>query len=140
MDATRVMSGTWGQVWVDGTLWAEINGFQAKISKNKSDINLCGQMAVDQKVTSTKGTGSISLNKVYTRLSDDGDSIARGHDRRVTIVCRLNDPDAFGAEGCALSNCSFDDETIFDFKAGSAGSTTCPFTFTNREWLDQVTA
>ncbi|MDE6588951.1 MAG: phage tail tube protein, partial [Oscillospiraceae bacterium] len=47
--ANRVMSGTWGQVWVDGVLWAELSGFQAKFAYNKSAVNICGRMAEDSK-------------------------------------------------------------------------------------------
>lgn len=61
--ANRVMAGTWGQVWVDNELWAELSGFQAKFTYNKSPVNICGAMAEDSKVTSVKGTGSIEVAK-----------------------------------------------------------------------------
>lgn len=135
----RVISGTWGQVWVDGELWAELSAAQAKYSYNKSDVNVCGQMETDTKVTAVKGTGSITVNKVYTRNISRSDQLVVGKDVRATIVMALADPDAYGAERVALYNCSFDDETIMDFTAGSPGKTTHPFTFTKREWLDRIT-
>ena len=135
---SRVMSGTFGQVWVDGELWAELNGFQAKYSYNKSEIAMCGEQTVGTKVCNVKGTGSISIHKVYTRNINRTDAILEGHDVRATIVAELNDPDAFGAERVALYNVSFDDETIMDLEAGKPGTTTHPFTFSRREWLDQV--
>lgn len=138
MNGNRVMSGTWGQVWVDGELWAELNGFQAKYAYNKETVHLCGDMVEDSKVTSVKGTGSISVHKVYTRNITRSDSLVKGIDVRATIVAQLDDPDAFGAERVALYDVSFDDETIMDFTAGSAGKTTHPFTFRRREWLDVV--
>lgn len=134
----RVMSGTWGQVWVDGELWAELSAFQAKFSFTKEDVALCGQMAVGSKVTGVKGTGSITVHKVYTRNIRRADQLMEGRDVRATIVAKLADPDAFGAERVALYNVSFDDETIMDFSAGKTGQTTHPFTFTRREWLDVV--
>lgn len=137
---SRVMSGTWGQVWVDGELWVELESFQAKYSKNKSDIALCGEMVVGTKVTSVKGTGSISAHKVYTRNPAQIDAILEGRDVRCTIVGKLDDPDAFGAERVALYDVSFDDETLMDFAAGNPGKVTYPFTFGRREWLDTVTA
>ncbi|HIT31683.1 MAG TPA: phage tail tube protein [Candidatus Enterenecus stercoripullorum] len=136
----RVMSGTWGQVWVDGELWAELSAFQAKYTYNKTDINMCGEMTVGSKVTNVKGTGSITVHKVYTRNHSRSDQILAGRDVRATIVGKLDDPDAYGAERVALYNVSFDDETIMDFTAGSPGSTTHPFTFSRREWLDTVSA
>ncbi len=140
MEDSRVMSGTWGQVWVDGELWVELDGFQAKYSKNKSDINMCGNMVVGTKVTSVKGTGSLSAHKVYTRNTAQIDALLEGRDVRCTIVGKLADPDAYGAERVALYDVSFDDETIMDFQAGNPGKVSYPFTFGRREWLDKVEA
>lgn len=136
--ANRVVSGTWGQVWVDNELWAELSGFQAKFSYNKSAVSMCGVMAEDAKVTSVKGTGSITANKVYTRNISRTDALLQGRDVRATIVGALADPDAYGAERVALYNVSFDDETIMDFQSGQVVKSTHPFTFTGREWLDVI--
>lgn len=136
--ANRVMSGTWGQVWVDGEVWAELSAAQAKFTYNKSPVSICGSMAEDAKVTSVKGTGSITVSKVFTRNNTQADSLLEGRDVRATIVMKLDDPDAFGAERVALYNVSFGDETIMDFSHGQMGKTTHPFTFTRREWLDVV--
>ncbi|MBQ9733626.1 MAG: phage tail tube protein [Clostridia bacterium] len=136
----RVMSGTWGQVWVDGELWAELSAFQAKYSYTKESVSMCGEMVEDSKITSVKGTGSITILKVYTRNNDRADSIIKGKDVRATIVGKLDDPDAYGAERVALYDVSFDDETIMDFTSGTTGKVTMPFTFRRREWLDTVAA
>ena len=95
-------------------------------------------MTVGSKVTSVKGTGSLVVHKVYTRNIDRTDQILAGKDVRATLVMKLADPDAFGAERVALYDVSFDDETIMDFTAGQPGKTTHPFTFGKREWLDRV--
>ena len=134
----RVMSGTFGQVWVNGELWAELDGFQAKYAYNKEEIQMCGNMVTGTKITSVKGTGSLSVKKVYTRNHTRADSVVNGVDERAVIVAKLDDPDAFGAERVALYDVSFDDETIMDFSAGSTAKTSFPFTFGRREWLDTV--
>lgn len=138
MDAYRIMNGTHGKVWVDGEVWAELTGFQAKLQKNKSTINLCGQMASDTKITGVTITGSITIAKVYTRQGSDGDAALQGHDIRKTIVAELADPDAFGAERVAFYGVSLDDETIMDFATNREGTVTVPFTATSRQWLDKV--
>ena len=69
--AARVMNGTWGQIWEDGTEIAEVSAFQVKVSKNFDTINICGQMAEDRKLTGVKITGSMTLHKVYSRGADD---------------------------------------------------------------------
>ena len=68
--AKRVISGTWGEVWIDGELVAECTACQAKYTYNKETVPMCGQMANDKKVVSVDGTGSITLNKVYSRMQE----------------------------------------------------------------------
>lgn len=139
--AKRVVSGTWGEVWLDGDKVSECYGLQAKASFNKEDIALCGQMASDKKVTSIDCTGSLRLHKVTSRMAQAiGENIRNGRDVRFTIVSKLRDPDAYGAERVVLRNVSFDDLTLADWEAKSVGKVECPFTFTDYEFLDVIEA
>ena len=137
--AKRVISGTWGEVWLEGDKVSECYGLQAKVSFNKEDIALCGQMASDKKVTSIECTGSLRMHKVTSRMAlAIGENIRNGMDVRFTIVSKLKDPDAYGAERVVLSNVSFDDLTLADWEAKSVGKVECPFTFTDYEFLDEI--
>ena len=137
--AKRVISGTWGEVWLDGDKVSECYGLQAKVSFNKEDVALCGQMASDKKVTSIECTGSLRMHKVTSRMAlAIGENIRNGKDVRFTIVSKLKDPDACGAERVVLSNVSFDDLTLADWEAKSVGKVECPFTFTDYEFLDEI--
>ena len=138
MPGNRVINGTWGEVWVNGEKWLELSAGQAKYNYNKTDVNICGQMAVDTKVTGVKGTGSITVHHVFTRNYDRSEQLLGGIDERAIIVMKLADPDSYGAERVALYNVSFDDETLMDFRAGNVVDKTYPFTFTGREWLDLI--
>lgn len=139
--AKRVVSGTWGEVWLDDDKVSECYGLQAKASFNKEDIALCGQMASDKKVTSIDCTGSLRLHKVTSRMAQAiGENIRNGRDVRFTIVSKLKDPDAYGAERVVLRNVSFDDLTLADWEAKSVGKVECPFTFTDYEFLDVIEA
>lgn len=137
--AKRVISGTWGQAWLDGTLVAETYGLQAKVSYNKEEINICGQMGVDSKVKSYKGTGSLRMHKVYSSMAKlIGDKSRNGEDVRFTIISKLKDPDSYGTERVTIKNVSFDDLTLADWEANTVGKVECPFTFTDYEYLDQI--
>lgn len=139
--AKRVMSGTWGEVWLDSDYVAEAYGFQAKVSFNKSDVAMCRQMATDSKVTSVKMTGSIRMHKVNSRMAlRIGQEIRNGKDLRFTIISKLDDPDAYGAERVVLKNVSMDDLTLADWEAGTNGTIEAPFTFTDYDFLDSVEA
>ena len=140
-NAKRVMSGTWGEVWLDGDKVAEAYGLQLKVSYNKEDVKMCGQMAVDSKVTSVKMTGSLKMHKVNSRMAlKIGSEIRNGKDLRFTIISKLDDPDAYGAERIAVKNVSMDDLTLADWEAGVNGTIEAPFTFTDYNFLDTVNA
>ena len=137
--ANRVMSGTWGELWLDGEKFADVYKFQAKRTANKEKIALCGQMATDTKTMSTEGTGSLGIYKTTSYMNIKvGDALEKGQDPRFTLMGKLNDPDAYGAERVAIYNVSFDDETVADWEAGNIGKMECPFTWTSREFLDKV--
>ena len=57
---------------------------------------------------------------------------------RRSLVAKLADPDAYGAERVAVYGMNYDEQTLMDFAAGKAGSTTVPFQATGYEYLDQV--
>lgn len=141
MYGNRIMSGTWGEVWLDGDYVSECYGLQAKASFTKEDVNICGQMAVDKKVTAISYTGSLKLHKVNSRMAIAiGDKIKKGKDIRFTIISKLDDPDAYAAERVVLKNVSFDDVTLADWEVAKKGSIEAPFTFTDYEFLDKVEA
>ncbi len=141
MFGNETMNGTFGQVWLDGELIAECYGLQAKGSFTKEDVNICGKMAVDKKVTGISYTGSLKLHKVNSRMAIAvGEKIRSGSDPRFTIISKLADPDAAGAERIAIKNVSFDDVTLADWEAAKKGSIEAPFTFTDFEFLDKVVA
>jgi hypothetical protein len=133
------MSGTWGEVWLDGDYVSEAFGLQAKASFTKEDVNICGQMAVDKKVTSISYTGSAKLHKVNSRMVlAIGDMVKEGKDIRFTIISKLADPDAYGSERVVLRNVSFDDVTLADWEVAKMGTIEAPFTFTDYEFMDKV--
>lgn len=140
-NTARVMSGTWGEVWLDNEYVAEAYKFQAKIGYNKEEIAVCGKMGVDVKVTSYKGTGSLGMHKVNSRMARKiGEAIRNGRDIRFTLISKLDDPDSYGSERVAIYNVSFDDLTLVDWEAKTPGKIESPFTFTDYEFLDMVDA
>lgn len=136
--AARVMNGTFGSLWEDGVEIAEVSAFQVKVAKNFDTLNICGQMAEDRKLIGVKITGSMTLHKVYSRGADDIKAAVAGHDLRKSLVGKLADPDAYGAERVAVYGVSYDEQTVMDWEAGKAGSATIAFQATGIEYLDKV--
>lgn len=136
--AKRILNGTFGEVWADGEKVAEVIAFQSKVSKKKETINLCGQFMDDSKATNASGAGSITMYKVDSGFAQRQGDLQNGVDRRFTVISKLKDPDAWGAERVALYNVSFDDLTLADWQAATVGKVTAPFTFSRYELLDLI--
>ena len=137
--ASRVISGTHGQAWMNGELCGETLGLQAKVAVNKQEVPMCGQFMVDSKIMSAKGTGSIRFHKVNSRMAlAMSDNLKAGKDTRVKLVSLLDDPDGYGAERVVIYDASFDDLTLADWELASKGQIECPFTFTRWDFLDTI--
>lgn len=136
--AKRTISGTWGEVWLDGEKVAECTGCQLKVAKNKETVNLCGQFMTDSKAHSGSGTGSLTLYHVDSGFAQKQSGLQTGVDRRFTVISKLRDPDSYGAERVAVYNVSFDDLTLADWAAAAVGKVTAPFTFSRYEYLDMI--
>lgn len=136
--AKRVINGTFGELWKDGILVAETTACQAKVAKTKTSVVLCGQFMEDSKATGAKGTGSLTMHKVDSSWVREMMEVQTGVDRRHTLITALKDPDSWGTERISLSNVSFDDVTVADWKAATLGSVTVPFTFTGYKLMDAI--
>lgn len=136
--AKRVISGLYGEVWMDGEKIAECTACQGKVNKDKETVVLCGQFMADKKAVSASGTGSLTLHKVDSGFLIKQKDVQDGVDCRYTVVSKLQDPDAYGAERVAFYNVSFDDLTLADWTAAKLGEVTTPFTFTRYELLDII--
>ncbi|MCB2300933.1 phage tail tube protein [Clostridium tagluense] len=139
MEARRIISGTWGECWLDTDKVAECHGIQAKVEFKKEDIKICGSMGDDTKTVSFKCKGSMKLYKVNSRMAKKiGDEVRQGKDARYTIISKLADPDSFGSEKIVLKGVSFDDLTLMNWEAGKNGDIEVPFTFSDYEYLDMI--
>ena len=113
---------------------------QAKVEYNKEEIKQCGMFFTDSKIVGCKGTGSLTLYKVNTRMGQKLAALASAQqDVRFTVISKLADPDAYGAERVSLDGVQFDDLTLFDWEAQTPGEVEVPFIFTGYEYLDQIT-
>lgn len=137
--AENIINGTFGEVWLDGEKVAEAFGLEAKIELEKEEISICGQLGVDTKLMGYKGTGSIKMHKMNSRMMNKlSDSIQKGINPRLQILSALADPAAKGAERILIKDAAFDDLTLAAWEAKAKGELECPFTFSNWELIDTI--
>lgn len=138
-DASRVINGSFGEVWVDGDYMAEATGLEAKVSLDKQEVNQTGTLEKGYKVTGIDGKGTLKMNKVTSYfIRKISDNLKAGKTTTATIMSNLEDPDAFGAERVQLNGCVFDELTLINWEAKKLGEESIPFTFTSWEILDSI--
>lgn len=138
-EACRVINGSFGEVWVDGTYMAESTGLEAKVSLDKQEVNQTGTLEKGYKVTGVDGKGTLKMNKVTSYfIKKLSDNLKAGKTTTATIISNLDDPDAFGAERVQLNGCVFDELTLINWEAKKLGEESIPFTFSSWDILDAI--
>ncbi|MCC0646181.1 MULTISPECIES: phage tail tube protein [unclassified Clostridioides] len=139
METNRIISGTFGECWIDNRQLTSVKGLEAKIEIEKEEVKICGQVMVGQKFMGASGKGSITLFKLSSLFGEYIESMLNeGKAFRFTIISKLQDPDSYGAERIALYGCMFDDLTLADWEAGKMGEIEVPFTFEGFKYLDKI--
>ena len=92
----KTLSGTWGELWVDGERVAEFSKVSLKVTANREDVQI--DLDVDSKMTGLKGELSVTVKKVYTRYNAVFENWKKGIDQRSQIITKLADPDAVGGQ------------------------------------------
>ncbi|WP_044502807.1 phage tail tube protein [Megasphaera massiliensis] len=137
MKAEQVMSGTQGELWIDGQYMAEVTAFKAEIKLVKEEVNQVKKVFKQYKITGAEATGNVKLNHVSSFFAVKmADNIKNGKQTVCTIVSKVDDPDAIGAERVVIRDATFDKLTLADWQAKKLVEDDYDFTFTDFELLD----
>lgn len=74
----KTLSGTWGELWINGEKIFEFSKIEMKVTANREDVQL--GIDVDSKITGLKGEGSYTVKKVYTRAKEILENWKKGMD------------------------------------------------------------
>ena len=96
VQGNKTLSGTWGELWVDGEKVWEMSKVEAKVTANREDVQL--GLDVDSKMTGLKGEFTIVVKKVYSRYVTVFENWKKGIDQRCQLITKLADPDAVGEQ------------------------------------------
>lgn len=66
----KTLSGTWGELWIDGEKIFEFSKIELKVTANREDVQI--GIDVDSKITGLKGEGSYTVKGLYQGKSDPG--------------------------------------------------------------------
>ena len=133
-NAQQVMSGTQGEIWIDGKYMAEVTAFNAEVKLVKEEVNQVKTMFKQYKITGCEGTGNVKMNHVSSYFINlMADNIRNARQTVVTIRVKLDDPDAVGREEVIIRDATFDKLTLMDWEAKKLTGDDYDFTFTDFE-------
>ncbi|MFS0841167.1 phage tail tube protein [Paenibacillus sp. 1P03SA] len=143
LDASRIMNGSFGTVIdANGNWLTNVKSAEATVEINKEEVNRAGTRWVGHKVTSLKGSGTVTGYRVTTELIEAIGSIA--NDKKGAYVTeirmKLDDPEAFGAMSVRLKGVQFDQIPLMKYELNSLVEEELPFTFAEYELMDKVKA
>lgn len=142
-NASNVINGTYGEVWLDDMYMAQTTGLEAKTSVKKTDVNMVGRLSPGKKVTGIENKGTLKMNHVTSELKIKvAEYIKQGKTPYFTLISKLADPDAVRnqAERVKLTGLTFDEVTLVDFENGKLGEELYPFEYEDFEFLDTIQA
>lgn len=138
-NASQVMSGTQGEIWIDGQYMAEVTAFKAEIKLVKEEVNQVKRMFKQYKVTGCEGSGNVKMNHVSSYFIElMSENIKNARQTTCTIIAKLDDPDAVGSERIVIRDATFDKLTLMDWEAKKLASDDYDFTFTDFDILDKA--
>ena len=140
LDATRTINGSYGEVWHEGVWLTNVQSAEATVEIDKEEIKRSGTRWVGHKVTSLTGSGTISGYKITSEFIQLIGSVAtdKGKPYVTSIILKLADPEAYGAERVMLKGVQFDQIPLGKFEVGSLVEEELPFTFSGYDLLDKI--
>lgn len=138
-DAQQVMSGTQGEMWIDDEYMAQVTSFKAEVNLIKEEVHQVKRMGKQYKITGWEGKGNVKMNHMSSYFINlMAENIKNAHQTIVTIVAKLDDPDAIGSERVVIRDATFDKLTLMDWQAKKLTEDDYDFTFTDFEILDSA--
>lgn len=129
----RVLAGTHGKIWIDNVEVASMTEVSISIDVDREDIQWgLGKYA---KMVGMTGSGSITLDKVYSSIAKYHKSLAAGQDVLVKITFQIQDPDAVGGqiERVSIPNAWFNNLPLTEISKGAKMAESYEFGFNATE-------
>lgn len=139
MSVARSINGSYGKVWVDGELWAEVESFQATATPEYEEVPQPGSLATYRALVGWDGEGNMTIRKVYSRVQRKiALNIKRGITPRAQIVGKLDSPDSNGRETAVMNDVTFGQFDILRFEQKTITKEELSFNFSDFDFPDLI--
>lgn len=138
LDETRVINGTFGEVFLDGQPLTSFNACEIKDDYDWTELKLSGDRRTKHKLVSVSGSGSISGYKVTSELQK---ALLENPTRQFQLISKLADPEAYGHERIRISKLKFTANPLAGWKVGDVIEEEWPFVYDEEpDLVDPITA
>lgn len=135
----QIIRGTYGRVWIDGELFANVKSFEAKLTLNYEEVDLSNDLGKHQRYMGFTGEGTMTLHKVNSKIfAKLAKAIKSGEMPDISIVGKLEDPTALGAERVSFTEVTIDEVMALKYENATIGEEEVPFKFADYEPLDLI--
>lgn len=135
----KILNGTFGRVWINDSVRANIKNFEAKVTLTYEAINVSDDLGTYQKYMGWEGAGTATFHKYDSAITSAyAEGIKTGVLPDVNIVGRLSDPQSNGAERVKFTGVTFDEIALLKFEGKTVGEEEIPFKFSGYELLDLI--
>ena len=139
VNTNNIIRGTYGRIWMDGALLAEVKSFEAKVTMTYEEVAFGGDLGTHQRYMGYAGEGTMVLHKVDSLMARKlKDGIRSGIMPDIKIVGKLEDPTANGAERVELLEITFDELTLLKFENKTILEQEAPFKFAEFNHIDLI--
>lgn len=139
MVSNKLINGTFGRVWVNGELFANVKSFEAKLTGDYEDVTQSGELGTHRKYMGYSIEGTVTLYKLdstIARLISEG--FRTGALPEISIVGKIEDPAAYGAERVELIEVTFDELMLLKFENKTVTEEEVPFKAAAFNYLDMI--
>lgn len=129
IQANRVLSGSFAELWIDGSRVAEAENIQLTVKFQRTDVQI--GMDIDTKITGFSGEGQLKLRQVFSRFFNIVEQAQAGSDLRLTITTALKDPDSMNGqeERYSVGNVALTELPLVNYTTGKINEQTVKFRF-----------
>lgn len=139
MNANKVLTGSSGNVWVNGKLLAQVKSIELKVTGNFEEVSFVGDNATYNKFTGWTGEGTLTLQKIDSTVVDlVAEAYLSGVMPDIKIVTSLTDKATRKAERAAVSDVVLTEFMLAKFEAKTLAEEEVPLKFSKYQVLEKI--
>jgi hypothetical protein len=135
----KALSGSEGQVWLNGELLGEVKSIELKVTGSFEEISICGDYATYQRYTGWSGEGTLKLQKVYSRGSKLlANAYKTGIMPDIKIVTKLTDKSTGKSERVSVEDVTITEFMLTNFENKSLIEEELPLKFAKYNPIESI--